>query len=1095
MKTLRILVLVLLGTVGMSIPAAAQFYYGLFQEYGKNRVQYNDEFLWRFYRFDRFDVYFYTGGTPIAQRASFMMEQQIKQIERTLETSFDERIQVLVFNSLSDLKQSNLNVEDQDTEASVGGILRTLGSKMFVYFDGDYTHLEYQIREGLAELAINNLIYGGFANNLRNSAFLTLPDWYLEGLISYLAFPITPKMDQQIMDGFRTKRYKNIHRLTGDEAKYAGHSFWQYLTLTYGDNVVRNVLFLTLINRDVSDGLQYVIGLDLKEALDSWRSFYESKYASGLSKTIFEGEKVRHSKRDQTLDKLAISKNGQYMAYHTNREGRYEVFVYDREKNRNRRVLKKGFRIAENVDNSYPLMAWNPNNRILAMIIEHKGFTWLYYYDMQKKKTEKRKLFGFEKILSFSYSADGKEFLISGVKNGRSDIFVYTIISTTIDRITNDDYTDLYPAFMNNDKQIVFSSNRPHDTIISGMETYRFDKGMNLFVYDRRKPKEGQLLWRLTDDAGASAIQPVEFEPGYISYLSDVNNGLRNQFIVSIDSFISYVDTTVHYDYRFNKYLVDPKPYHIATQIFTADKQIDLVYNNRRFELYERPAFDINDLQGATKFRTITQGPSAPKTRASIASETGQNLDSLRATFEIDITNYTFHPALVEGLPNTSPKPSRRAQPLATGTVQEKPKQKVNEKEDFEFPSLRNYALTFFRDDFSVEIDNIFANPQYQPFTGRPDGQLLNPGFNIMTKVGIVDLMNDYRLTLGFRTDFQPVAGLSISPNSEILATVTNNRKRLNQGYSFYRRSQIGFGGQFFTLRNLSYQGNYIATWPFNEVMSIRGTAGYRHDRFIPLAENQFSFVEDIRTENYAITKLEFIYDNTIKKGLNLMRGTRYKVFAEYYHNIENNPTGLWTAGLDFRNYTPVHGSIIWANRLAYGTSFGPEKLIYFMGGVDNQFRPQFDESIPVAQNENYVFQTLVTNMRGFFQNARNGNNFGVLNSELRVPIVKYLANRPIRNDFLANLQLVPFFDVGTAWNGPSPYSPENAINTEVIESGPGGSLTIILQKQKNPFIYGYGMGIRSRLFGYFFRVDWAYGVEDGIILPRVLYFSFGTDF
>ncbi|MCH8555546.1 MAG: hypothetical protein LAT76_10325, partial [Schleiferiaceae bacterium] len=101
MKTLRILVLVLLGTVGMSIPAAAQFYYGLFQEYGKNRVQYNDEFLWRFYRFDRFDVYFYTGGTPIAQRASFMMEQQIKQIERTLETSFDERIQVLVFNSLS----------------------------------------------------------------------------------------------------------------------------------------------------------------------------------------------------------------------------------------------------------------------------------------------------------------------------------------------------------------------------------------------------------------------------------------------------------------------------------------------------------------------------------------------------------------------------------------------------------------------------------------------------------------------------------------------------------------------------------------------------------------------------------------------------------------------------------------------------------------------------------------------------------------------------------------------------------------------------------------------------------------------------------
>jgi hypothetical protein len=225
------------------------------------------------------------------------------------------------------------------------------------------------------------------------------------------------------------------------------------------------------------------------------------------------------------------------------------------------------------------------------------------------------------------------------------------------------------------------------------------------------------------------------------------------------------------------------------------------------------------------------------------------------------------------------------------------------------------------------------------------------------------------------------------------------------------------------------------------------------------------------------------------------MRGTRYKVFAEYYHNFANSPTGLWTAGIDFRDYTRIHGPIIWANRFAAGTSFGPEKLIYFMGGVDNEFRPNFNEETPIALDENYVFQTLVTNMRGFIQNARNGNNFGVINSELRIPIVRYLSNRPIQNDFLSNLQIVPFFDVGTAWNGPSPYSLENAINNEVIESGPGGSLSIILQKQKDPFIYGYGAGVRSKLLGYFFRLDWAYGVEDGVILPRVFYFSFGTDF
>jgi hypothetical protein len=51
--------------------AGAQFYYGLFQNFGKNRVQYN-EFNWTYYRYEQFDVYFYKGGKPMAQKASVM---------------------------------------------------------------------------------------------------------------------------------------------------------------------------------------------------------------------------------------------------------------------------------------------------------------------------------------------------------------------------------------------------------------------------------------------------------------------------------------------------------------------------------------------------------------------------------------------------------------------------------------------------------------------------------------------------------------------------------------------------------------------------------------------------------------------------------------------------------------------------------------------------------------------------------------------------------------------------------------------------------------------------------------------------------------
>ena len=61
-----------------------------------------------------------------------------------------------------------------------------------------------------------------------------------------------------------------------------------------------------------------------------------------------------------------------------------------------------------------------------------------------------------------------------------------------------------------------------------------------------------------------------------------------------------------------------------------------------------------------------------------------------------------------------------------------------------------------------------------------------------------------------------------------------------------------------------------------------------------------------------------------------------------------------------------------------------------------------------------------------------------------------------------------------------------------MIENGP---ITITIDNQKNPFVGGFGFGVRSRLFGYFIRADWAWGVEDGYVLPHILYISLGLDF
>jgi hypothetical protein len=280
--------------------------------------------------------------------------------------------------------------------------------------------------------------------------------------------------------------------------------------------------------------------------------------------------------------------------------------------------------------------------------------------------------------------------------------------------------------------------------------------------------------------------------------------------------------------------------------------------------------------------------------------------------------------------------------------------------------------------------------------------------------------------------------------------------------------------------------------------MAIRGTVGYRNDRVTFLSTDVLPLIEPNHYQNFGSAKIEFIFDNTISPGLNLYVGTRYKFFAESYRQLDNiQSTMLGVVGLDIRHYERIHRCIIWASRVAASTNLGGQKLIYYMGGVDNpivignNFINAFDPSTPIDNTQNYTYQAPATDLRGFIQNVRNGNSFVLASTEVRVPIFRYLMNRPIKSDFIKNFQIVTFADGGTAWVGVSPYS-NNVSNTTTVYQNP---LLVTVTTQADPFVAGYGFGLRSKLLGYFIRTDWAWGIKDGVIQPRIFYLTLNTDF
>ena len=141
-KKYTILLVLLMALMPM---AQAQFYNGMDMPFGKNRVQWTD-FHWSYYMNDNFDVYFYQGGNDLARYAQAYAKEQIPLLETRLNSRFSKKIQFIVFNSMGDFKQSNINL-DEEENGNTGGITKIIGSKVILYFDGDYTHFEAQIQK------------------------------------------------------------------------------------------------------------------------------------------------------------------------------------------------------------------------------------------------------------------------------------------------------------------------------------------------------------------------------------------------------------------------------------------------------------------------------------------------------------------------------------------------------------------------------------------------------------------------------------------------------------------------------------------------------------------------------------------------------------------------------------------------------------------------------------------------------------------------------------------------------------------------------------------------------------------------------------
>jgi hypothetical protein len=253
----------------------------------------------------------------------------------------------------------------------------------------------------------------------------------------------------------------------------------------------------------------------------------------------------------------------------------------------------------------------------------------------------------------------------------------------------------------------------------------------------------------------------------------------------------------------------------------------------------------------------------------------------------------------------------------------------------------------------------------------------------------------------------------------------------------------------------------------------------------------------------YAGIKSEVVYDNSVSTGLNLIEGTRGKISFQHYQGLDNEDLSFSQASIDFRHYQKIYKEIVFAVRGFGGTFFGRSPKKYLLGGMDNWFfnktrkggRTSDGVQNPLGfplENQDILFAEFATTLRGFDYATLFGNSVLMANAEFRVPLIRALSSGPISSNFLRNMQFIAFYDIGTSWSGKPPFSSGNSVSYEEIINGP---FKAQIKNYLNPWLYSYGVGMRTVVLGYYLKFDMAWPVENFEVNKTRYYLTLGFDF
>ncbi|MBI3218285.1 MAG: PD40 domain-containing protein [Bacteroidetes bacterium] len=1105
MKSVGILALIVTCFMGQLNAQQAR------EVFGQNRIQYK-EFDWKYLSSENFDVHFYGERKKAAEEALQYLESEFDRITDLLGFYPYQKTKVFLYNSITDLQQSNIGLNH--TRYSAGGETEFIKPYVEIAHPGNLEEFKQELIFKMSDLLVNEMMFGGSLKDMfQNSVLLNLPDWFINGTSYYVAHGWNEEMDDFVRQLVKSKKVNRALRLTDKEAALVGQSIWNYIVEKYGKSSINNILNYTRIIRDEEKSILITLGVPFKQLLTDWKSFYggmETKVSQNYV-SLSDSSRFSRNKKNLTYTTVKISPDGKKIAYAENDRGEFTVKVKSLENGKETTILTGGNRvIKQTVDYRVPLLSWSDANT-LGVIGVKKGQYIFWLYDLNTRTKLPRELDKFSNIRSFNFSNNGRLVVISADFEGQNDLFLLSSRRDRTKRLTNDKFDDLDPAFVPNSNTVVFSSNRFTDSLktnVKGLE--KLAPNYNLFLYniDTTLNKLIRITNTLSKDFHARAIDENNFY-----YLSD-QRGIVNLFKYNSQSGIysqvtNYNSSIKDYDINYeNKMLatvlsqklredifIDPK-FDFDRQVFTpVSRRKEVlqarVLTERKKKETPKQATSIKDLINSRikeKTDTISRQPVENPKKDSVNREA------------INTDDYTFDDVKKDTTRNPLKPTTEKALNTDDYVFEEEAVKNKQPSETFltRYMKARETSRVLGPFPYAAKFsyENIVTSLVVDPLRG----------WSMRVEAQMNDMLENYRIFGGFQTAFDLKNG-DVYGEFQYLPHRVDFSARFDRKVIFWQppnREIVEEENQKYSFQKLELGASY----PLSVRTRVTLKPFFGFTEFIdrgrsPLVIGPPTF-RPTQTQFYTGAKLEIVYDNSITTGMNIIEGTRGKFSFMTYNAIGDSRKNFSQVSVDVRRYQKIYKEIVLAVRGFAGTFYGNSPKNYLLGGMDNWIGNSFNYSgvqNPLTSqfgqyNENLLFVEFATSLRGFDYGTLYGNSAALLNAELRIPLVRALSSGPITSNFFRNLQLTGFYDFGSSWTGPIPFDNENNGRVRIVpEKGENSPFKVEIKEYLNPWLYSYGAGFRSMIFGYYLKLDVAWPVENYAVKNPRLYVTFGFDF